>query len=243
MDRTNSTRAFPSDRRSVSTLRGVSCTKADTIPHHDLPNPQDLLNAGTSPLKLKRNPYRPEKSPIKLKDVSKKFSLPKLQLSDKLLNQHKYSGIIDTITSRTYDRPIVDTLDSKRKIDLSPTVSFNRLPPIPISSRDLTLSHSISPSPQIDRVSHQLSSQKLDTIIDDCLKFEKYFPRLKHQLTHMKSRIRRRFDVVRENSDSPKAAFRKSYMDGIVREFRKEKKGFIYGKKFRGEYMTNLQEA
>jgi hypothetical protein len=242
-DNSRTARADPSELSGLASLESLTDRGVERERR-----PADIFRA-LSEAKLRsrslfRNrPMLMNRSPTQLKRRAKIRTLPKLSLESKM---GKGFGVLkndklDVLSADAQSRYKATSLSNTRSNDESYTLTFKRLPKLttPTISLDLTslATHSL------ERSTAELSARKLEGVITDCSKFGTGTNKLSYQLSQIQSRLKSRFKMVKEQSEFTDQGFRKSYIKGFMKSFHQDKRAFIYGKKFKGQFLTKLKAA
>jgi hypothetical protein len=134
---------------------------------------------------------------------------------DRAILESKLQGILE------YSQPRTARLQ-RRNRKVSP-LTFSRSPILNLTRQVSTPSFAKTCSP----------SSTLKAVINECSQIERRSSQMHSQLTRLKTRMKRRFDAVNEGP----AKFKRSYISHSVKQFRREKKAFIYGPDLKGEYL------
>jgi hypothetical protein len=213
-----------------------------------LRRPTDIVRA-FSEVKLRSGslfrdrPKLMNRSPTQLKRRAKIRSLPKMSLESK---RGKASGVLKngklaTLSTEAQSRYRATSLSNTKSSEGSFALTFKRLPKLNVPSFSLDLTSLATHSNE--RSTAELSTRKLESVITDCSKFGRGASKLSCQLSQLQSRLKNRFKAVKEQSELTDQGFKRSYIEGFMKSFHQHKRAFIYGKRFRGEFLTNLKAS
>jgi hypothetical protein len=174
--------------------------------------------------------------------VKSRSKMPLAELKS-VTKKAKYDGILHSekpkpFTSRV-PTALLEVVPSSQTHDKSRTISFKRASPERFLSNSNRLTS--TSSPLLERPSTQMSAKKLDSVIGDCSQFEHKAHQLYSQLSRLKSRLRRRFREVKDNSPSPEPRFARSYVKNFVSDFRHNRATVVHARKFQVLYVANFK--